>query len=104
MSQVTTAGSAAGSTFRAWVRATSGRRTLYFRLYFRSRRLGATNAQRATTWSNGLSMNGLVGFDASSTAGYSGREKLKNVIPDRRRICGTNRYPADHPSRVVVKP
>lgn len=59
---------------------------------------------KATNWTNGLSMASIIGFDVSSRSGYSTSEKLDvDITATGRKICGTNAYPADHPSRVVVK-
>jgi hypothetical protein len=68
---------------------------------------GATfNQGLATSWTNGLSLENIVGIDTFSTAGYSTSEKITVEITDTdgRRICGTNKYPGQFPARVVVKP
>ena len=54
----------------------------------------------------GLSLKSLAGIniDANSSAGYSGSEKFFVDVTRRgRKICGTNLYPAERPSRVVAR-
>ncbi len=60
----------------------------------------------ATLWSSGLKIGSIVGFDVTSQAGYSKNEKLRveATASAGRDFCGTNRYPAQYPSRIVVKP
>ncbi|GAA1972766.1 hypothetical protein GCM10009798_37440 [Nocardioides panacihumi] len=60
----------------------------------------------AATWSVGLDISGLVGFDVSARSGYSRSEKVDVTItaPSGRLICGSSKYLAQGPSLVVVKP
>lgn len=64
------------------------------------------DSNNAATWSGGLDISGLVGFDVSARSGYSDSEKLDVHITAAagRRICGSNKFPAQGPSLVVVKP
>lgn len=63
------------------------------------------NKNSATKWSAGLKLEKIVGLAVSSQVGYSNEEELSVQVTSSsgRRLCGTNRYPAEFPSRIVVK-
>lgn len=74
----------------------------YCRNYEKNGRLVLSRG-RATNWSNGLSMAKFIGFDLEASAGYSSGEKIDVwITKPKRKICGANKLPADHPARVVV--
>lgn len=59
---------------------------------------------RATRYEGGLSVAKVIGFDLSSTAGFSKSEQVVvKITKKKRKICGTNKYPGQHPKRLVVK-
>lgn len=75
----------------------------YCRDYEKGSEISITDT-RATRYEGGLSAPKLVGFDLNSTAGFSDSEQITvKITKKKRKICGTNKFPADQPKRVVVR-
>jgi hypothetical protein len=76
----------------------------YCRTYLKNTGISKTRT-KAVTWSAGIKTSGIVGFDLNSSSGYSSSEKLDvQITASSRQICGTKGYPAESPSRLMVKP
>lgn len=67
---------------------------------------GSTFEKKTTTvitWSNGASLNSVIGIDLSTRTGYSSEAKLHYTFSSAKRLCGQTGYPGNQPYTIVVK-
>lgn len=59
---------------------------------------------KAVSYEVGLGVKSIIGFNLSSTSGFSSDELIRvKITKKKRQICGIDKVPAQHPRRVVIK-
>jgi hypothetical protein len=61
------------------------------------------NSTRATSWTNGVKVGSVIGFDLRAQTGYSVESKIRTRFGRDRKVCGWNDWPGGTPGMVVYK-